>query len=121
MDAAMVNPAHEFTYFFFTLVTGPRSSLSLKRSDSRVYEPQIRARLGTTAHQPNVDGPVSSRRDGQPRTGVHIRVLSVIYMLLHRFYIVYRQVFYVPWFLHFEPSLDGRLKFTVRRHKFNKV
>ena len=34
--------------FFFTLVTGPRS-LSLKLSDTRVYEPQTRARLGTTA------------------------------------------------------------------------
>ena len=37
-------------FFFFTLVTGPRRSLSLKLSDTRVYEPQIRARLGTTAH-----------------------------------------------------------------------
>ena len=36
--------------FFFTLVTGPRRSLSLELSDARVYEPQIRARLGTTAH-----------------------------------------------------------------------
>ena len=36
--------------FFFTLVTGARRSLSLKLSDTRVYEPQIRARLGTTAH-----------------------------------------------------------------------
>jgi len=36
-------------FFFFTLVTGPRSSLSLKLSDTRVYGPQIRARLGTTA------------------------------------------------------------------------
>ena len=35
---------------FFTLVTGPRWSLSLKLSDTRVYEPRIRARLGTTAH-----------------------------------------------------------------------
>ena len=34
----------------FTLVTGPRRSLSLKLSDTRVYAPQIRARLGTTAH-----------------------------------------------------------------------
>jgi len=42
-------------FFFFTLVTGPRRSLSLKlsdrrslslkMSDTRVYEPQIRARL----------------------------------------------------------------------------
>jgi len=34
-------------FFFFTLVTGPRRSLSLKLNDTRVYEPQIRARLGT--------------------------------------------------------------------------
>ena len=37
-------------FFFFTLVTGPRRSLSLKLSDTRVYEPHIRARLGTTTH-----------------------------------------------------------------------
>ena len=37
-------------FFFVTLVTGPRRSLRLKLSDTRVYEPQIRARLGTTAH-----------------------------------------------------------------------
>ena len=33
-------------FFFFTLVTGPRRSLSLKLSDTEVCEPQIRARLG---------------------------------------------------------------------------
>ena len=32
-----------FFFFFFTLVTGPRRSLSLKLSDTNVYEPQIRA------------------------------------------------------------------------------
>ena len=37
-------------FFFFALVTGRRRSLSLKLSDTRVFEPQIRARLGTTAH-----------------------------------------------------------------------
>ena len=37
-------------FFFFTLVTGPRRSLNLKLSDTRVYAPQIRARLATTAH-----------------------------------------------------------------------
>ena len=41
---------HIFFFFFFTLVTGPRRSLNLKLSDTRVYEPQIIARLGTTAH-----------------------------------------------------------------------
>ena len=39
-------------FFFFTLVAGPRRSLSLKLSDTSVYEPQIRARLGTTADPP---------------------------------------------------------------------
>ena len=34
----------------FTLSTGPGRSLSLKLSDTRVYEHQIRARLGTTAY-----------------------------------------------------------------------
>jgi len=33
-----------FFFFVFTLVTGPRRSLSLKLSDKRVHEPQIRAR-----------------------------------------------------------------------------
>jgi len=37
-------------FFFFTLVTGPRRSLSLRLSDTRVYEPRILARLGTTTH-----------------------------------------------------------------------
>ena len=36
--------------FFFTLVTGLRRSLSLNLRDTKVYEPSIRARLGTTAH-----------------------------------------------------------------------
>jgi len=39
-----------FFFFFFTLVTGPRRSLSRKLSDTSVYELQIRARLGTAAH-----------------------------------------------------------------------
>ena len=33
-------------FFFFTLVTGPRRSLSLKLSDTRFYEPQIRPMIG---------------------------------------------------------------------------
>ena len=35
-----------FFLFFFTLVAGPRRSLRLKLSDTKVYEPHIRARLG---------------------------------------------------------------------------
>jgi len=45
-----VSAAEAPLFFFFTLVTGHRRSLSLKLSDTRVYEPHIRARLGTTAH-----------------------------------------------------------------------
>jgi len=37
-----------FFFVFFTLVSGPRHSLRLKPSDTGVYEPRIRARLGTT-------------------------------------------------------------------------
>jgi hypothetical protein len=33
-------------FFFFTLFTGPRRAFSLKWSDTRVYEPEIRTRLG---------------------------------------------------------------------------
>ena len=36
----------------YSLVTGPRRSLSLELSDTRVHEPQIRARLRTTAQSP---------------------------------------------------------------------
>jgi len=42
--------AMKVRFFFCTLVIGPRRSLSLQLSDTRVYEPQIRARLGTTVH-----------------------------------------------------------------------
>jgi len=38
-------------FFVLTLVTGPRRSLSLKLRDTRVHEPQIRDRLGTTAQR----------------------------------------------------------------------
>jgi len=34
-----------FFFFFFTLVTGPRRSLSLKLSDTRVYEPLVPIRV----------------------------------------------------------------------------
>ena len=38
-----------FLLLVVTLVTGPRRPLSLKLSDTRVYEPQMGARLGTSA------------------------------------------------------------------------
>ena len=44
-----------FFFFFLTLVTGRSRSLSLKLSGTGVYEPQIRARLGSTAHFCEVD------------------------------------------------------------------
>ena len=58
-----------FFFFFFTLVTGPRRSLSLKLSDTRVYEPQIRARLETTETRMHADGKHESEGQGgeQPR------------------------------------------------------
>jgi len=40
IDFTTYNPsANLITQVFFTLVTGPRRSLSLKLSDTRVYEP----------------------------------------------------------------------------------
>jgi len=35
--------SEHFFFFFFTFVTGHRRSLSRKLSDTRVYEPEIRA------------------------------------------------------------------------------
>ena len=53
-------------FFFFTLVTGPRRSLSLKLSDTRVYEPQIRPgpTLETTLGQ--MAPPKSGHPPGMP-------------------------------------------------------
>ena len=42
--------------------------MSLKLSDTRVYEPQIRARLGTTAHLDHSSGPLS--QGVAPKKGV---------------------------------------------------
>ena len=51
-----------FFFFFFTLGTGPRRCLSLKLSDRRFYEPQIRTHLGTTAHCCQVVGAIPESR-----------------------------------------------------------
>jgi len=56
-------------FFFFTLVTGPRRSLSLKLSDARVYEPQVRARLSTISH---FCGQEDEVEDHQPLEIAHI-------------------------------------------------
>ena len=42
--------ALQIPFFFFTLVTGPRRSLDLKLSDTRVDGPQIRALIVTKTH-----------------------------------------------------------------------
>ena len=55
-----------FLFFFFTLVTGSRRSFSLELSVTKVYEPQIRARLGTTVHFCTV---VASQRYRKQITG----------------------------------------------------
>ena len=47
------HPTSLALFFFFTLVTGPRRSLSLKLSDARVYDSQIRARLAPRTPNPN--------------------------------------------------------------------
>ena len=83
-----------FFFFFFTLVTGPRRSLSLKLSDTRVYGPQIRARLGTTAHFFEVV---------VLKLSVNMRLDSLGGPVLPSF-----------------RALSGRLKFTARRHRSNK-
>jgi len=54
-------PPTFFFFFFFIIVTGPRRSLSLKLIEKRVYEPQIRARLGTTSHLCKVPHPTLIR------------------------------------------------------------
>ena len=43
---SVINPIDLInTFFSMTFVTGPRRSLNLRLSDTRVYEPAIRARL----------------------------------------------------------------------------
>jgi len=58
-----------FFFFFFTLVTGRSRSLSLKLSDTKVYEPQIRALcwgesgLEEAFHVDDIDGPQEILRE----------------------------------------------------------
>ena len=58
-----------FLLLFFTLVTGPRRSLSLKLSDTRVYEPQTRARFAGE----NADWARVTRDLGRVRSGWEAR------------------------------------------------
>ena len=62
-----------FFFFFFTLVTGPRRSLSLKLSDTRVYEPQIRALdFGTTCA--GGDGGNNKKEEGWVKRDGRVRL-----------------------------------------------
>ena len=45
LQTSRTGGAYAFFLFFLTLVAGPRRSLNLKLSETRVYEPQIRARM----------------------------------------------------------------------------
>ena len=55
------------TGYFFTLVTGPRRALSLlKLSDTRVYEPEIRTRLGYGHDAHNLLGRLTTRAASPP-------------------------------------------------------
>jgi len=56
-----------FFFFFFTLVTGPRRSLGLKLSDTRVYEPQMLGRMNPGG------GP---KRENAPRRAAPRRTFS---------------------------------------------
>ena len=49
---------------FFTLVTGPRRSLSLKLSDTRVYEPQIDTSLHVSTRRGALPALLSTDRAG---------------------------------------------------------
>ena len=60
---------HTFFFFFFTLVTGPRRSLSLQLSDTKVYEPQL-------VHTPNTSlgmAAVGRSRHTQDSHSAHTR------------------------------------------------
>jgi len=74
-------------FFFFTLVTGPRRSLSLKLCDTRVYEPYIRAYRSAT---PRCRANLETIRQSRPYSGlgvshcryVECRVLSIRYWVV---------------------------------------
>jgi len=73
---------------FFSLVSGPRRSLSLKLRDTRVYEHQRRTRLGTTAHFCKVVAtwlPCSPFREGLARSGPKRRTKHVLWIFRSRF------------------------------------
>ena len=72
--------------------------LSLKLSDTRVYEPQMRARLGTTSPA------CQSTPDCGMRQSWGELVQGLLGPVDHSF-----------------RALSGRLEFTDRRHKFNKI
>jgi len=95
-------------FFFFTLVTGPRRSLSLKLNDTKVYEPQIRAHdVGGTAAAAlhGVVPHVRSRRHvfGRPPTEFFIDKLLV---RIHLIIVMIKWTGLAPWEFEF-PSLTS--------------
>jgi len=80
-------------FFLFTLVTGPRRSLSLRLSDTRVYEPHKRARLDTTqeAAETAAEARVSVRQElhgvqenlNQVHENVQAELLRQVLLLLY--------------------------------------
>jgi len=72
-------------FVFFTLVTGPRRSLSLKLGDTRVYEPHIRARLGTTAHFCEAQHPTISHQPFQRQETIQLQRIKTSTLLLPPF------------------------------------
>ena len=80
-----------YFFFFFTLVTGPRRSLSLKLCDTRVYEPYIRARLGTTGVRFAIAGEIAVKAAGgrgecreafQVTAPVGVTLIRTMYLLI---------------------------------------
>ena len=49
-----------------TRITGPRRSVSLTLRDTRVYEPQLRARIGTTGVSTSVISQFNHTSDSEP-------------------------------------------------------
>jgi len=68
-------------FFFFTLVTGPRRSLSLQLSDTRVYEPRTRARLRYTATRRRRQTARPSAPRSRPNANTSTRSFFLIFIV----------------------------------------
>jgi len=84
-------------FFFFTLVTGPRRSLSLELSDTRVYEPQIPCGIHRRAVGP---------RTSSVRGHIYIYIyIYIIYLVIYIYYI-YIICIYIYTYRSFERFLS---------------